>query len=242
MAGDLAFAAYAYVLFALATPITLIGMAVIPSLDSRWRYLRRCLRTLLRLSGIPVVVDGDTRRPAEVAVVMVANHASYLDGMVLVAALREPVSFVAKAELTRKWPASWFLRRINTRFVERFDVERGLADVEDLSVAAGQESLLFFPEGTLTRSPGLLPFHLGGFAAAAQAQRPVLPVVIRGTRSILRSGGWFPRRGAITVVFGELIEPAGSDWNAAVKLRDEARVQMLGRLGEPDLARESAPS
>jgi hypothetical protein len=49
-------------------------------------------------------------------------------------------------------------------------------------------SLVFFPEGTFTRMPGLLPFHMGAFVAAAEAGVPVVPVTIRGTRSLLRAG------------------------------------------------------
>jgi acyl carrier protein len=241
LAVDLAYATYVYLLFALAVPVSLLGMAILPTLPARWGYLQRCLRLLLRLGRVPLVVEGDDRLLLDRATVFIANHSSYLDGLVLVCALPEPVSFVAKAELARQPLAGWFLRRLNTRFVERFDVEQGLSDAEQLSRAAVRESLLFFPEGTLTRSPGLLPFHLGAFAAAAAAQCPVVPIVVRGTRSMLRSGGWFPRRGTVAVVVGEPIEPAGTDWRAAVALRDEARTQVLKRLGEPDLAMEKPP-
>jgi acyl carrier protein len=234
--GDFSYAGYTYVLFAVAVSLAFSGMALLPSLAARWAFLKRCARLLLRLARVPLVIEGIECLPAAGNIVLVANHSSYLDGLVLVAALPMPVSFVAKDELAEQTFAGWFLRRINARFVERLDVEKGIADAHHLSEAAMRESLLFFPEGTLTRAPGLLPFHMGAFAAAAEAQCPVVPVVVRGTRSVLRSGSWFPRRGAVTVVVAEPIEPAGNDWNAAVALRDAARQQLLKRLGEPDLA------
>ena len=54
--------------------------------------------------------------------------------------------------------------------------------------SARHERLAWFPEGTFTRMPGLLAFHLGAFEVACQAGVPIVPVAIRGTRSILRVG------------------------------------------------------
>ena len=85
---------------------------------------------------------------------------------------------------------------------------------------------------------GLLPFRLGAFTIAARAGVPVLPITIRGTRSMLRGDQWFPRRSAITVTVGHLLRPTGRDFSAAIRLRDEARAQMLEQCGEPDLAEE----
>ena len=70
---------------------------------------------------------------------------------------------------------------------------------------------------------------------------PLVPVVIRGTRSILRSGSWFPHRGRVYIRFGEPIQAEGADWRDAIELRNAAREQMLLHLGEPDLAGERTP-
>ena len=85
--------------------------------------------------------------------------------------------------------------------------------------------------------PGLLPFRMGAFLAAAQAGAPIVPVTIRGTRSILRAGSWFPRRGRLEVIVEPPIPPDGADWAAAVRLRDAARAAILRHCGEPDLGR-----
>jgi len=69
-----------------------------------------------------------------------------------------------------------------------------------------------------------------------QAGIPVLPVALRGVRSVLRDGTWTLRRGAITVHIGAPIAPQGDDWAAAVRLRDAVRVEILRHCGEPDLA------
>jgi 1-acyl-sn-glycerol-3-phosphate acyltransferase len=77
---------------------------------------------------------------------------------------------------------------------------------------------------------------MGAFVIAAQTGVPLLPVTIRGARSVLRDGSWFARRGAISVSVAAPLLPQGSDWNAAVALRDAARAEILRRCGEPDLA------
>ena len=77
---------------------------------------------------------------------------------------------------------------------------------------------------------------MGAFVVAAQTGVPLLPVTIRGARSVLRDGSWFARHGSITVTIAAPLLPQGNDWNAAVALRDAARAEILRRCGEPDLA------
>jgi 1-acyl-sn-glycerol-3-phosphate acyltransferase len=81
-----------------------------------------------------------------------------------------------------------------------------------------------------------MPFRTGAFQVAAQAGIPVVPVALRGVRSVLRDGTWYPRRAPIAVTFGAPIHPEGKDWNATVALRDRVRVEILKYCGEPDLA------
>jgi 1-acyl-sn-glycerol-3-phosphate acyltransferase len=75
---------------------------------------------------------------------------------------------------------------------------------------------------------------MGAFVAGSEAGRPVLPVGIRGTRSMLRPGHRFVRRGALSVVVGEPIVPTGRGWPAAVRLERGARAAILRSCGEPD--------
>ncbi|MGH8758948.1 MAG: lysophospholipid acyltransferase family protein [Burkholderiales bacterium] len=183
---------------------------------------------------------GRERIPAGRTCVLAVNHASFLDGPIVLAALPEPMRFIAKRELLDHWIPRIYLTRLGTAFVERFDGQRGVEDTGRFveMVRAGR-SLIVYPEGTFRRMPGLLPFRMGAFVMAAQAGAPVVPVTIRGTRSILREGQWLFRRGMISVTFGEPIEPDGADWNAAVKLRDQTRAEILRLCAEPDLGEET---
>jgi 1-acyl-sn-glycerol-3-phosphate acyltransferase len=80
-----------------------------------------------------------------------------------------------------------------------------------------------------------MPFRTGAFQAAAQSGIPVVPVALRGMRSVLRDGTWYLRKSAVSVVIGAPITPKGSDWSAAVELRDLVREEILKHCGEPDL-------
>ena len=128
------------------------------------------------------------------------------------------------------------LRRLGHQFVERHEREHGVADADRLAalVRAGQ-SLVIFPEGQLARAPGLRPFHMGAFVVAAETDVPVVPVGIRGTRTILRPAHHFPRRGAVDIAVGEPIWPSGTDWAAAIDLQHAARNAVLDLSGEPDV-------
>jgi 1-acyl-sn-glycerol-3-phosphate acyltransferase len=100
---------------------------------------------------------------------------------------------------------------------------------------------MFFSEGTFTRYPGLMRFHMGAFIAAVEAEVPVVPVTIRGTRSLLRSTDWLPHRGSAYLYFGQPITAESLDvvptdsWGTAVALREATRTEILKMCGEPDL-------
>ena len=236
MVTDVLYASYAWTLFGLVAPVTWLLVALLPRSGWRWTVARGFMRFLARLSQTPIVVHGLDNLPKDRNIVLVANHLSYIDGFVLVAALPIEFSFVAKVELTDYFTVRMLLSRMDVEFIERFDIERGVADAKRVAQAAARgKSLLFFPEGTFQRMPGLLPFHMGAFVTAAEAEMPVVPVIIRGTRSKLRSGSWFPRRGAVSVTVGKPITPRGSDWSAAIELRDAARADILCHCGEPEL-------
>jgi len=201
---------------------------------------RATVRLLLRLSGTPLVVQGLAHLPRHEPYVLAANHASYLDGAVMLAALPVDVRYVVKQELEAQYFPRVLLRRIGTEFVARFDAQRGVQDTEHLLQAVRRgHSLGFFPEGTFVRTPGLQAFRMGAFMVAAQAGVPVVPVSLQGTRAILRAEQWFPRRGKLRVTVAAPIRPQGSDWAAAVALRDAVRTQIAQSCGEPDAVRQT---
>jgi 1-acyl-sn-glycerol-3-phosphate acyltransferase len=231
------YAAYVWTLFSLLVPFAWFSAVLLPKRLWRQAAVRTLARLALRLAGIPLLVQGVERIPQRHPCVFVANHASYLDALVLFATLPADLSYIAKQELAKKCISRVPMRRLGVEFVERFDAHRGVEDTVRVVKAVRQgRAVVFFSEGTFGREPGLRPFRMGAFVVAARTGVPVVPVAIRGTRSILRADQWFPRRGAVRLTIGTPLTPQGSDWSAAIALRDAARTQILHVCGEPDLA------
>ena len=225
------------VLVALALAVWPLSIAL-PRRAWRWTVLQAAARAMLKLTFTRLTVSGETA--PERGAILVANHCSYLDSLVLVAALPGETAFVAKAELAPQLFAGTLLRRIGAIFVERFDDASGVGDLDAvIGAAQAGRRLLVYPEGTLTRRPGVLDFKLGAFAAAAAAGVPVVPVTLRGTRSVLRGGQWFPRPGGVQVTVGARLFAERDGFDAALALRDAARAAILAGCGEPDLSGEA---
>jgi 1-acyl-sn-glycerol-3-phosphate acyltransferase len=143
---------------------------------------------------------------------------------------------VAASEFSRHAVVKVFLRRLGTEFVERADRERSVADARRLLERVREgESLVIFPEGRLSEAPGLRPFHLGAFVAAASVGCAVVPVAIAGTRAMLRPRRKLPRSGTIEVFVGAPLRARGTDWHDAVRLRDDVRRVVLAHCREPDV-------
>jgi 1-acyl-sn-glycerol-3-phosphate acyltransferase len=238
-AADLAYGAWALALLGVVGSLTWIACALLPRPDWCWHLSSRMCRLYLTIAGMRLTVHGLEHLPSGRACVLAVNHASFIDGPVVLTALPEPMCFVAKRELLEHFVPRIYLKSIGTQFVERFDTQRGVEDVEAFAETARHgRSLIVFPEGTFRRAPGLRPFRMGAFVAAARAGAPVVPLTLRGTRSVLRDGQWLFRRGSISATLSAPIEPEGSDWNSAIALRDRTRAEILRLCAEPDLSEE----
>ena len=235
---EIAYGLYALVAFVFCGLLALVLVLLPLGITARRHMAHFAAQAFFRLAGMPVRLIDAQHLPAGPCVV-VANHASYLDGVVLKAALPARFSFVIKKEVSRVPLAGFMLRRIGSEFVDRFNRHAGGMDARRLIKAADAgQALAFFPEGTFLAQPGLGKFHTGAFAIAARAELPIVPIAIRGTRHILPSGRILPRPGRIHVqVLPPLGPLAGLEPTAAIaQTRDQARARILAALDEPDLS------
>lgn len=236
------YATWCWVSYVVLAGITCLAVYVLPDPRWRWKFMHNAARLLATVTGTAFHIDGIENLLEHRACVMVANHASYLDGYVLVGAISSPFNFVAKAEFKQNAVIYRLLKRIGVLFIERLDTQQAVADARYLSNAVqDKRRVLFFPEGTFKRMPGVLSFHMGAFVTAVESGIPVVPIAIRGTRYILRGGSWFPRHGRVSASIGEPIYPGTTSdshdarWRSAVTLRDQARQHILRHCREPDL-------
>lgn len=169
------------VLTALVLGIFLVGRALRGRLG-RWvtfhfEIVRLWCVVCLRLLGISLRVRGE---PVH-AGALVANHASWLDILVLRAV--RLIYFVSKAEVAT-WPAIGFITRVTgTIFIDRRRTEAKKQEALLRSRIAHDQLLCFFPEGTSTDGKGVLPFKSSLFSAFWQegeaTSLPIQPVTIR---------------------------------------------------------------
>jgi 1-acyl-sn-glycerol-3-phosphate acyltransferase len=224
-------------LLAVVLPLCVV-FAATPGVARRQRIGRKAARLVFFLIGSPVRVEGGAIEP-HFPCVVVANHASYLDGMILTAALPPGFTYLIKTQMSRVPIAGFILRRLGSHFVDRDDRRDRHRTARALySLAKRGSALGFFPEGTFDKFPGLKPFHLGAFSAAARAKLPVVPVVIQGARWKLPSGRFLPRPGPLRVHVCEAVRSPAADTSARA-LMAAARRAMLVHLPEPDLSPES---
>jgi 1-acyl-sn-glycerol-3-phosphate acyltransferase len=227
---------WAWAVFCALSAAAWLAVMLLPGLALRRRAAWMLARTAIRWIGLPLRVEGLDRLPAVGPRIVIANHASYLDAILLGAVLPPDFSFIAKRELADVMLIGPPLRRLGVVFVERFDAAQGVEDTKALQarVRAG-ESFVFFPEGTFRRASGLQPFKLGAFVIAAETATSLVPVTLNGTRSLLRDKAWLPDRSAVQVTIAAAITPKGPGWDRALELRDAARKAISATLAEPTL-------
>lgn len=193
------------------------------------RAVKRWSRAALALCGLRPRVVGLDHLERLRSGVLVANHASYIDVIVLMAAVPARFHFAAKRALTKYPLVGTVIHKAEHVTIEKGAVSGRLAGADEVERHLRDDELLvIFPEGTFARAPGLLPFRLGAFRAAVDTDRPVVPIAIAGTRNVLPDGTWLFRRGPITVSIGPAMQPHTHGWPEMVRLRDAA-VDAIGR-------------
>jgi 1-acyl-sn-glycerol-3-phosphate acyltransferase len=228
------FGVYAWMAFGAAVISAIVCVLALPGLARRRAWVARCARLPFHLTGVRVTVRGLEKLPVADCIV-VANHASYLDGVLLQGYLPPRFSYVIKGEMGRIPVVSFLLRRIGSRFVERFEASGKTRDARQLVKAASAgESLAVFPEGTFVAEPGLGRFRVGAFVAAIRGQLPVVPVVISGSRAIFPAEKVLPRHGHLRIDILDPIDPSGPTFADSRGLAATARNRILDVLDEPD--------
>lgn len=196
---------------------------------------RIATRVIFFLSNVPLTVHGLNRLPDRPHILLV-NHTSFLDGLVLSAVLppQPGYAFTVRQQYRRQvllWP---LLRALGTILFRHDESPHHASNLAQLSAALKRgENLILFPEGGITSQAGLKPFHSGAFIVAASEQTPLVIAGLHGTREALRLGTWRPRRVAITLEIGSVLMPGADTALSPQQLIDAAReaMQPLTREG-----------
>jgi 1-acyl-sn-glycerol-3-phosphate acyltransferase len=231
--GRLMYTAWMVLVLLVTVPVMWMAVAVRRPGRRADAAAKRWARLVTTLCGVRPRVTGLDHLRGLASGILVCNHASYIDPIVLMAAIPVDFHFVAKRALTRYPLIGTVIRQAEHRTIERAALSDRLAGAEEVERRLQTDELLVvFPEGTFARAPGLLPFRLGAFRAAVETSRPVVPVAIAGARQVLPDGTWLFRRGALVVTIGAPIAPLGQGWPEMVRLRDAAVRAIAESCGE----------
>jgi 1-acyl-sn-glycerol-3-phosphate acyltransferase len=170
------------------------------------REQRRWARGLTRFWGVQLDVFGREHMRADTCYVVMSNHLSWADIVALFIALPTTPGFLAKRELMKIPFLAQALRSGGHVLIDRAKHGDAMAALQR---AADQvkngNTVLIFPEGTRGDSDTIGAFKKGGFHLARAAKVAILPVGLRGSRSVFPRGGLLVYPGKIEVHIGEPI-------------------------------------
>jgi 1-acyl-sn-glycerol-3-phosphate acyltransferase len=204
----------------------------VPALAARSLYYGGVMR-LLQAAVAPTTVHGlEHVTGFEGPCVIVANHSSHADTMVIAGSLPTPlrrklvVAAAADYFFTNHVTSTFSTIAIGAIPVDRNRVNRSTLDLCDRLLGDGW-SLLLYPEGGRSVDGVMSDFKPGGAWIARRATVPVLPVHVRGTFDVLPKGRSLPRRRPVTVTFGPLMTIAEGEDARAFNKRIESAVAAL---------------
>ena len=182
----------------------------------------------LNVSGLENIPPG--KKPY----VIVANHLSLIDILVLLSGLNRSFKFMAKKELFSVPFMGWHMALTGYIPVDRKSAQSSYAAMRKaMQWIRKGVSVVFFPEGTRSRSGQIQPFKIGAFKVAQEAGVMILPVVLYGTRDALPKKSWIIRRASrfhLSVGKPVEVQPGANHEEALLGLRDRIRKEMADRL------------
>ena len=192
-------------------------------------------RILARLTPINLTIEGSENALRDRSYIVVSNHQSMYDILVIYGWLKLDLKWVMKKEL-RKIPGIGLgCEKAGHIFVERRNPKQAAKAISEAMKRLGNGiGVLFFPEGTRSLDGRLLPFKKGAFRLALDQDIPILPVTLVGTRDILpaKTLSLFP--GKARMVIHPVVEPGGRTLAQMDELMAETR-QAINSALPPDL-------
>ena len=210
--GWLIFLPLVIVLTALFSSLTVIFAGLVnPEWASRV-FAVTWAKSMAYLTPVRVIVEGGENAHREQSYVVVINHQSVYDILLIYGWLELDLKWVMKKELRKVPGIGLGCEKAGHIFVDRNKPKQAAQAIKDALTRLGKGvGILFFAEGTRSRDGHLLPFKKGAFRLSVEQKLPILPVTLVGTRDVLPSGTLSLFPGTIRMVIHPAIDPSGKD-------------------------------
>ncbi len=175
-----------------------------------YRVIRGTLGPLLRIA-FRLTAEGAELVPGKGGLIVAANHASYLDPLVLGVVFPRPIRFLMLRSYYEPWYLRWFCAPARAIPIDTEggmhvgSIKRALRALEEGEVVG------IFPEGARSPDGRLQPFERGVAVLAARAGVPVAPAFIDGSHRAMPPGSAFIRPRKIRVVLGKPLAPRADE-------------------------------
>jgi 1-acyl-sn-glycerol-3-phosphate acyltransferase len=170
-----------------------------------WRFLRSLIRVAFPV-WLRLRARGTENVPTHGAALLLINHQSHLDSMLVGTALARPISYLARDSLFRVPIVGWILRHTYATPLNRESASS--SSIRTVIERLNRGFLVgIFPEGTRSTDGQIGPLKPGFIALLRRADVPVIPVGIAGSGAAFPRHAWFVRPRTCRVVFGEPIPP-----------------------------------
>ncbi len=184
------------------------------------------LRSAFFMGAVRVKVHGKENFPNDQNGVVIANHQSLLDVVILMAFLPQRIVFFAKKELNKIPILSYDMKHMEHVLVDREKKSRALLQLEQMQERLNKNLNAFiFPEGTRSDTGEIKPFKRGAFHLAASAKKPIIPCYIHGSMKLLKKNQTLFLPGLIHLSIGKPIFDTFEDSNKEISKRLQAKAQ-----------------
>ena len=197
---------------------------------------RAWARAVLGGAGVRVEIENEDLLTEARSRVLVANHSSLFDILVLASVLRVPYSWVMKEELGRIFFFGSAVRSAGHIMLDRSNTEKAVRSLDRMTERLATEPLtvIMFPEGTRSRTGALGRFRRGAFMLAIRAEAEILPAAIRGTFEIKPKGVGRIAPGTVRIRIGEPIPTAGLETKDRGRITTRVREEVAALLVATD--------